>query len=535
VLKPFEVSLCSNIGMVDSPKKYVLAIDQGTTSSRAVIFSTEGDLKAVSQNEFEQIYPHPGWAEHDPMEILASVEEAISEAMSSAGISASEVAAIGIANQRETTVAWDSKTGKPLHNALVWLDVRTEHIVERLKAKSGQDHYRHNTGLPISTYFSAVKMMWLMENCKEVSEAVEEGRCMFGTIDCWLIYNLTGGSSGGAFVTDVTNASRYMLMDLNTLTWDAAICKDLGIPISCLPEIRSNCEEFGIVKSGPLAGVPITGSIGDQHSALLGQACISVGDVKSTYGTGCFIVMNTGKELVPSFTGLLTTTGYKLGKDSPIVYALEGSVATAGRGVQWLRDSLQVISKSSDVGPLAAQVENTGGVTLVPAFSGLLAPYWRPDARGALVGISLHTTKAHIARAMLEGVAFQACDVFTAMEKDATTTLNTLKVDGGMSVSNEAMQIQSDLLGKPLLRAKMPEATALGAAFAAGLAVGIWNDPADIHAILERSGGATAFQPSLGKDACEAAHKRWKDAVQRSYDLAGFAEEQEKTNTTVSS
>jgi len=496
--------------------KYVLAIDQGTTSSRAILFDLEGKPAAISQQEFTQIYPQPGWTEHDPLEILASVNATIEDAMKKVSASAADVAAIGITNQRETTVAWDRETGKPLHNALVWLDLRTAEVAEKLISAGGQDQFRALTGLPVSTYFSAVKMKWLIENSQGVASAVAKGTCLFGTIDSWLMYNLTGGS---AHVTDIANASRYMLMDLSTSSWDAGICKELGIPEASLPEIRSNSEEFGVVKSGPLAGVPISGSLGDQHAALLGQSCLSPGDVKSTYGTGCFILMNTGDKPVPSENGLLTTLGWKLGKSAPTTYALEGAVATAGRGIQWLRDNLKMIKAAPEIGPLATSVPDTGGVTFVPAFSGLLAPHWRPDARAALVGMSLHSTNAHVARAMLEGISFQACDVMRAMESDATVTLGTLKVDGGMTMSDQAMQIQADLLGKPLLRAKMPEATALGAAFAAGLAVDVWKEPTDISTILERAGGADRFDPLMDTSGREAAQRRWQDAVQRSLGL----------------
>lgn len=501
--------------------KYVVAIDQGTTSSRAILFDSEGGPAFVSQKEFKQIYPKPGWAQHNPMEILETVQTTIAEAMQKAGATGADVAAVGITNQRETTVAWDRETGKPLHDALVWLDLRTAEIAERLKENGGQDRFRAKTGLPVSTYFSAVKMKWLIENSPEVASAVAKGTCCFGTIDSWLMYCLTGATDGGQFVTDVSNAARYMLMDLEKLSWDEGICGELGIPVACLPQIRSNSEEFGKVKSGPLAGVPITGSIGDQHSALLGQACLEVGDVKSTYGTGCFILMNTGLKPFPSKNGLLTTLGWKLGPDAQTTYALEGAVATAGRGIQWLRDSLKLIDNASEIGPLAASVPDTGGVTFVPAFSGLLAPHWRPDARAALVGMSLHSEKSHICRAMLEGICFQACDVMTAMEMDASTTLSTLKVDGGLTVSDQAMQIQADLLGKPLLRAKMPEATALGAAFSAGLAVDMWKKPTDIYDILERAGGATRFESKISNAQREVDHLRWRDAAQRSLNLDG--------------
>lgn len=499
--------------------KYVVAIDQGTTSSRAILFDMDGVPAFVSQQEFTQIYPQPGWTQHNPLEILQSVESTLGDAMAKAGATAKDVAAVGITNQRETTVAWDLETGEPLHDALVWLDLRTADIAERLKANGGQDRFRATTGLPVSTYFSQAKIIWLMENSPEVAQAVKKGTCAFGTIDSWLIYRLTGGKDGGKHTTDASNAARYNLMDLQKLSWDAKVCEEVGIPISCLPKITSNAGDLGTVKSGVLAGVPIAGALGDQHAALLGQSCLEVGDVKSTYGTGCFMLMNTGQQAVPSKNGLLTTVGWQLGPEAPVTYALEGAVATAGRGIQWLRDSLKIIDSAPDIGPLAASVDDTGGVTFVPAFSGLLAPHWRPDARAALVGMSLYTDKAHICRAMLEGICFQACDVMGAMEMDADATVATLKVDGGMTASDVAMQIQADLLGKPLMRAQMQEATALGAAFAAGLATDFWKSPSDISHILEKAGGASRFEPAISSAAREIAHKRWYDAVQRSLDL----------------
>eukprot|EP00928_Gymnodinium_smaydae_P033983 TRINITY_DN24191_c0_g3_i1.p1 TRINITY_DN24191_c0_g3~~TRINITY_DN24191_c0_g3_i1.p1 ORF type:complete len:558 (+),score=131.08 TRINITY_DN24191_c0_g3_i1:78-1751(+) len=501
-------------------KKYVLTIDEGTTSSRCILFDHHGHPAFTSQKEFTQIYPQPGWCEHNPMEILDVVKATMAEVLMKADATKEDIAAIGITNQRETTVAWDSKTGKPLANAIVWLDLRTADIVENLIKNGGKDKFRETTGLPVATYFSAVKMRWLIENVPAVKAAVDAGTCRFGTIDAWLTYNLTGASDGGVFVTDVSNAARYMLMDLATTSWSESVCKEMGIPVACLPQIRSNSEVLGEVAHGPLAGVPITCSLGDQHAALLGQACLEVGDVKSTYGTGCFILMNTGEKPIPSKAGLLTTVGWKLGKDAPTTYALEGSVAVAGRGIQWLRDNLKLIHAAPQVGPLAAEVKDCGGVTFVPAFSGLFAPHWRSDARAIICGMTLHTNFAHIARAILEGIAFQACDVITAMEKDANSKLGSVKVDGGMTMSDQAMQIQADLLGKPLFRARMPEATALGCAFAAGLAVGFWKDVNHIRALLEAGGGAVRFQAAMEEEAREKAHRRWQDAVKRCLNLA---------------
>jgi len=502
-----------------SAPKYVLAIDEGTTSTRAILFDKNGVPKHSSQQEFTQIYPQPGWTEHDPAEIYSKVEATVADVMRAAGASASDVAAIGITNQRETTVAWDLQTGRPLHNALVWLDLRTAEIAARLEAEGGKDRFRAKTGLPVSTYFSAVKMVWLMENVPAVADAAAEGRCLFGTIDSWILYNMTGGvDSGGVHnhLTDVTNASRTMLMDLKTLNWDKGICEELGIPVHCLPQIRSNSEELGRVKSGPLAGVPITATIGDQHAALLGQGCTEVGEVKNTYGTGCFMVVNTGAQPMPSSHGLLTTMSWKLGPDSPPVYALEGAVAVAGRGVQWLRDQLKIIDAAPEVGDLAASVPDSGGVTFVPGFSGLLAPWWRSDARGALVGMTLQTSRGHIARAMLEGVAFQTVDVMRAMEQDIGHPIKAVKTDGGLTQCDLMMQIQADVMGSPVLRAKMPEATALGAAFAAGLHVGFYSGAEEIHEILKWHGGYTQFKPVTAAAEREAAVRRWHDAISRS-------------------
>eukprot|EP00928_Gymnodinium_smaydae_P057053 TRINITY_DN40323_c0_g1_i1.p1 TRINITY_DN40323_c0_g1~~TRINITY_DN40323_c0_g1_i1.p1 ORF type:complete len:514 (-),score=73.42 TRINITY_DN40323_c0_g1_i1:368-1909(-) len=504
--------------------KYVLAIDQGTSSSRAILFDRDGHAAHTAQSNFPQYNPRPGWTEHDPMEILKSVDDAVNDVLKAAGATSSDVAAVGITNQRETTVAWDRLTGRPLHKAIVWLDTRTADIVERLKSSGGQDRFRATTGLPLSTYFSAVKIMWLIENVPAVAAAVAEGRCMFGTIDCWLVYNLTGGPSGGLFITDVSNASRYMLMDIESLKWDAEICQALGIPISCLPEIRSNAEVLGRVTVGPLEGAVLTSPIGDQHAALLGQGCLQTGQVKVTYGTGCFILVNIGSASTISKSGLLTTVGYKLGRDAPVVYALEGSVAVAGLGTKWLRDNLKLFKATKNMDQLAGSVPDAGGVTFVPAFSGLLAPHWRPDARGALVGLSLQTTSAHVARAMREGVAFQVCDVVHAMERETGVPLSTLRVDGGMSGSDLSMQINADVIGVPLLRAKEVEATAFGAAFAAGLAVGVWSKPADVLKAIEGRGSVHHFEPRITAVEREAAQQRWKSALASTLGLGAAVE-----------
>lgn len=509
--------------------KYVLAIDQGTTSSRAILFDKGGQPKAMHQMEFPQHYPQPGWTEHDPEEIYDSVVKCCDEALKKAGASKSDVAAIGITNQRETTVAWDKETGKPLYKAIVWLDVRTSETVAKLcKGPQGKDRFRKKVGLPVSTYFSAVKMRWLLDNVPEVKEAADAGRCCFGTIDSWLIYKLTGGKDGGIHMTDVTNASRYMLMNLKSLSWDETVCTAVGVPIAALPAIKSNAEVYGHVKGGVLDGVPISCALGDQHAALLGQGCLEVGESKNTYGTGCFMLLNTGLDDVFSRAGLLTTIGFKLGADAPTNYALEGSIACAGSAVQWLRDNLQIISKSSEVQTLAESVEDTGGVTFVPAFSGLFAPHWRPDARAVAVGMTLYTRKEHLCRAVLESVAFSTVDVMNAMQKDTGLKLKGMRVDGGMTVNGLLMQLQADYLGLDVLRAVMPEATALGAAFAAGLAVGFYEKKEDIHEILKNAGGHESFGPKMTKEVRVRNHNRWKDATQRTLDLEGWGKPAEE-------
>lgn len=506
--------------MSTSAGKFIMAIDQGTTSTRAILFDHEGRQLFASQEEFQQYHPQPGWVEHNPDEILESVHKTISDVLSKASASGKDIAALGITNQRETTVAWDRETGRPLHNALVWLDVRTSDIANRLSKTGSADRFRAKTGLPISTYFAAVKMMWLIENIPAVAQAVSQRRCCFGTMDSWLIYNLSGATAGGLFVTDVSNASRYMLMDLEKLSWDQEICSELGIPLECLPEIRSSAELLARVQSGPLSDVPISAALGDQHAALLGQGCLDHGEVKSTYGTGCFIMMNTGSSPIRSNNGLLTTVGFKLGCQARTVYALEGPIAIAGRGTKWLRDNLKLIKKTHEIDELASSVEDTAGVTFVPAFSGLLAPHWQPDARGAIVGLSLHTTNAHVARAMREGVAFQAGDVIRAMESDTSMKVSTIRADGGMAGSKLSMQIQADLLGVKIVRPKNIEGTAWGAAFAAGLAMGIWKDASDVRELNRSVGGEVSFEPKLGEAERAKATRRWHDALQRSFGLA---------------
>jgi len=503
--------------------KYVLAIDQGTTSTRVVLFDKAGQKVCLDQMEFTQHYPQPGWTEHDPNEILASVVQCTAGALKQAGATKADIAAIGITNQRETTVAWDRATGEPLCNAIVWLDARTGETVAKLMEKYGnnKDQFREATGLPISTYFSAVKMMWMLEHVPVVKEACEKGTCMFGTVESWLIYKLTGGKEGGLHLTDVSNASRYMLMDLNTQQWSEAVCAELGIPLAALPKIVSNAEVYGHVKGvAELEGVPISSALGDQHAALLGQGCLEVGTSKNTYGTGCFMLLNTGEKPIPSKSGLLTTVGYRLGPDVPVTFALEGAVACAGRTIQWLRDNLGVIKDAMETEALASSVESSGGVVMVPAFSGLFAPYWREDARAVIVGMTLFTTKAHIVRAALESVAFSTVDVMKAMEQDYGQALGKMHVDGGMTANKFLMQTQSDLLGVDVARAKMPEATVLGAALAAGLAVKFYEKAEDVKGFLTQAGGHESFSPQTSAEDRSKAYAGWKQAVDRSFGLA---------------
>jgi glycerol kinase len=494
--------------------KYVAAIDQGTTSTRFMIFSHRGEIIAVHQLEHEQIYPKPGWVEHDALEIWERTQEVIRGALTSTGISAADLAAIGITNQRETTVVWDRNTGKPYYNAIVWQDTRTDHICDVLAQNGGQDRFRERVGLPLSTYFSGPKIKWMLDNVAGLREAAEAGDAIFGNIDTWLVWNLTGGEH----ITDVTNASRTMLMNLKTLDWDETILGILEIPRVMLPGIRPSSDPsfYGMThKDGPLSGaVPLCGILGDQHAALYGQTCFNAGEAKNTYGTGCFMLMNTGEKIVPSTSGLLTTLGYKIG-DQPAVYALEGSIAITGALVQWLRDNLGIIEKSPDVETLAATVEDNGGIYFVPAFSGLYAPYWRSDARGAIVGMTRYITNAHVARAALEATAYQTREVLEAMRKDSGVELQSLKVDGGMVVNELLMQFQADILGVPVVRPTVSETTALGAAYAAGLAVGFWNDPEELRA---NWGVEKEWRPQMAVEKRERLYAEWKKAVTRTFD-----------------
>ncbi|KAL2633777.1 hypothetical protein R1flu_005256 [Riccia fluitans] len=511
---------------------YIGAIDQGTTSTRFMLYNDKAQIIASHQVEFTQIMPEAGWVEHDPMEILETVNVCIDKTLKQ--VSPEVVAglkAIGITNQRETTVVWSKSTGQPLHNAIVWMDVRSASICRRLESEldGGSKHFVQSAGLPISTYFSATKLLWLMESIPSVREAVDKGDALFGTIDTWLIWNLTGGVDGGVHVTDCSNAARTLLMDLRTLQWHEPTLKSLGIPEAILPRIISNSEIIGeISRDWPAAGVPLAGCLGDQHAACLGQQC-KEGEAKSTYGTGCFILLNTGDEIIPSSHGLLTTIGFKLGPNAPTNYALEGSIAIAGAAVQWLRDNLEIISKASESETLAASVENTGGLYFVPAFGGLFAPWWRDDARGVLVGISRYTTKAHIARATLESMCFQARAVLTAMRADMKSRLQgvadeefLLRVDGGASANNLLMQLQADILGVPVVRPADNETTALGAAYAAGLAVGVWSEQ-QIFEDNHQFSQPKKFIPKVDEETRERRYKSWNRAVERSFGLADLA------------
>jgi len=484
--------------------KYAAAVDQGTTSTRFMIFDHKGQVVGVSQKEHEQIYPKPGWVEHDPMEIWTRTQEVIKGALQASGVSPKDIAAVGVTNQRETTVVWEKATGKPVYNAIVWQDTRTDKICNELANSGGQDRFRPKVGLPLATYFSGPKIKWVLDNVPGVREKAEKGEVLFGNIDTWVIWNLTGGPKGGVHVTDVSNASRTMLMNLETLDWDEEILKIMGVPKAMLPKIMPSSEVYGKAV-GDLEGIPVSGDLSDQQAALFGQACYSVGEAKNTYGTGCFMLLNTGEKPVQSKNGLLTTLGYKIGKQKA-VYCLEGSIAITGALVQWLRDNLKFFDVSSQIEPLARSVEDSGGIYFVPAFSGLFAPYWKSDARGVIVGLTRYITKAHIARAALEATAYQTREVLDAMNKDSGVALTALKVDGGMVYNELLMQFQSDILGVPVIRPVVAETTALGAAYAAGLAVGFWKDFDELRA-------------NWGKD--KDGNLRWMLALARSSIRAG--------------
>ncbi len=485
--------------------RYVGAIDQGTTSTRFIVFDAAGQTIAVDQVEHAQIMPQPGWVEHEAGEIWANTQKVIAGALAKGGLTVADLVAVGITNQRETTLLWDKVSGEPVHNALVWMDTRTSDLVTRLEQDGGQDRLRGKTGLPLATYFSGLKLAWLLENVPGARARAEAGELLFGTIDTWLTWQLTG-----LHLTDVTNASRTQLMDLQTLDWDAEILALIGIPRACLPTIRSSSEVYGTC-TGVLEGVPLAGLLGDQQAALFGQACLAPGEAKNTYGTGCFMLMNTGEKPFPSTSGLLTTLAYKLG-DAPAVYALEGSIPIAGALVQWLRDNLGFISNAAEIEPLAASVPDNGDVYCVPAFSGLYAPHWDDSARGIIAGLTRFATKAHIARAALEAVAFQVREVVEAMAHDSGVTLTELRVDGGMVVNELLMQFQADILGVPVVRPKVIETTALGAAYAAGLAVGYWQSTAQITA---NWGIDKRWQPAMEAERRAELFTKWNKAVER--------------------
>jgi len=492
---------------------YVGALDQGTTSTRFMVFDHRGQVVAVDQKEHEQIYPKPGWVEHDANEIWERSQEVIQGALSQASLSASDLAAVGITNQRETTLVWDRNTGEPVHNAIVWQDTRTDQICNELAAEGGQDRFRAKVGLPIATYFSGPKVKWILDNVEGARPRAEAGDLVFGNIDSWCIWNMTGGTNGGVHVTDVTNASRTMLMDLATLEWDDGILATMGIPKSMLPEIRSSSQVYGDA-TGTLAGISVAGDLGDQQAALFGQTCFSVGEAKNTYGTGNFLLLNTGTSPVPSNSGLITGVGYKIG-DQPATYMLEGSIAITGALVQWLRDNLKLIGSSPDVETLAKTVEDNGGVYFVPAFSGLFAPYWRSDARGVIAGLTRYVNAGHLARAVLEATAWQTKEVVDAMNADSGVALTSLKVDGGMVHNDLLMQFQADVLGVPVIRPTVAETTALGAAYAAGLAVGFWREVEDLRA---NWGMDKQWEPNMDPATRDREYALWKKAVTRTFD-----------------
>ncbi|GAD87766.1 glycerol kinase GlpK [Nocardia asteroides] len=497
-------------------RRYVAAIDQGTTSSRCIVFDRQGRIVGTAQREHRQIFPKPGWVEHDPAEVWRNTEWVLGAALGNSGCSAGELAAIGITNQRETTVVWDRHTGQPVYNAIVWQDTRTDRLCAELAGEAGPQRYAERTGLPLSTYFAGPKLRWILDNVEGVRARAEAGDLCFGTMDSWVLWKLTG-----EHLTDVTNASRTMLMDLRTLQWDSQICAEFGIPVSLLPRIRSSSEVYAEITSGPFAGAPVAGILGDQQAATFGQACLSPGEAKNTYGTGNFMLLNTGTTPVISKHGLLTTACYQLG-DQPAVYALEGSIAVTGSLVQWLRDNLGIISSAEEVEPLARSVEDNGGAYFVPAFSGLFAPRWRPDARGVIAGLTRFVTKAHLARAALESTAFQTREVVDAMRADAAAQqldleLTTLKVDGGMTGNDLLMQFQSDILDVPVVRPVVRETTALGAAYAAGLAVGYWSGLDDLRANWTAD---HTWTPTMPDDERTLRYAEWNKAVERTYNWA---------------
>ena len=500
--------------------KYVGAVDQGTTSTRFIIFDHAGRIVGLDQKEHEQIFPKPGWVEHNPLEIWKNTRDVIRGALAKAGIEGSELAAIGITNQRETTLLWDRNTGKPYDNAIVWQCTRTDEICRDLIKEGGQDRFREKTGLPVATYFSGPKIKWILDNNPDARDAAQKGDACFGTIETWLIWWLTGGPEGGAHVTDVTNASRTMLMDLHSLKWDDDILQVLGIPKQILPKIvpSSDTDFWGLTsEDGPVgARIPVCGALGDQQAALVGQNCFKTGEAKNTYGTGCFLLLNTGTKPVPSKHGLITTLAYQIRGQSP-VYSLEGSIAVAGALVQWMRDNLGLISNAREIEDLARTVEDSGGIYIVPAFSGLFAPYWRSDARGVMVGLTRYVNRGHMARAVLEASAYQTRDIVEAMNKDSGVRLSHLKVDGGMVYNDLLMQFQADTLAVPVIRPRVAETTALGAAYAAGLAVGFWSG---LEELYENWNAEKTWQPSMTSEDRERGYLGWKKAVERTFNWA---------------
>ena len=496
--------------------EYVAAIDQGTTSTRCMVFDHSGHVVSVDQTEHEQIFPKAGWVEHSGEEIWSNTRQVAAGALAKADLKASEIVAVGITNQRETALVWDKNTGKPVYNAIVWQDTRTDKICAELGALGGgQERYRAKTGLPLATYFSGPKIRWILDNVDGARAKAEAGDLLFGNMDTWTLWNMTGGPDGGVHATDPTNASRTLLMDLETLTWDADIAAEMGIPLSMLPEIRSSSEEYGKVRErGALAGVPIAGILGDQQAATFGQACLSPGEAKNTYGTGNFVLLNTGTERVLSENGLLTTVCYKIGGNDTI-YALEGSIAVTGSLVQWLRDNLGMISTAAEIEEHARTVDDNGGAYFVPAFSGLFAPYWRSDARGAIVGLTRYVNKGHLARAVLEATAFQSREVIDAMNADSGVPLTSLKVDGGMTGNELLMQFQADILNVPVIRPVVAETTALGAAYAAGLATGFWTGEQDIRDNWAKD---KQWDPSMDEATREREYRNWKKAVTKTFD-----------------
>ncbi|MDR8019444.1 glycerol kinase GlpK [Nesterenkonia aerolata] len=501
--------------MTESAKEtpeYVLAIDQGTTSTRALIFDRGGDIVASGQKEHRQILPKAGWVEHDAQEIWRNTREVVGLALTEAEINRHSLAAVGITNQRETTVVWDKVTGEPIHHAIVWQDTRTQRICDELASGHGTERFKERVGLPLATYFSGPKIRWILDEVDGARERAEAGELLFGTMDTWLVWNMTGGPDGGVHVTDVTNASRTMLMNIDTLDWNDEICAEMGVPVAMLPEIRSSSEVYGYGrKKGLLIDTPIAGILGDQQAATFGQACFEPGQGKNTYGTGNFMLMNTGEDIVRSENGLLTTVAYKIGQQKPI-YALEGSIAVTGSLIQWLRDNLGLISSAAESETRAKEVEDNGGAYIVPAFSGLFAPHWKPDARGVIVGLTSYVNRSHLCRAALEAVAYQSAEVVDAMDSDADQELTELKVDGGMVVNDTLMQFQADILGVEVVRPRVIETTALGAAYAAGLAVGHWQGTDELVANWSED---RRWSPQMDEQTRARSMRLWKKAVQR--------------------